>query len=182
MVRSARVILATFVLSNVAVELYGQQDSVRVLLSTLLYDKRVSPEVFFLYAGRGEYPHVLAPGTYSFIYPDSTFKKFYPDIIDALSVTWRNEKKLYTMTYLQRPEIGTVFVKSDIYSDPNLKFYLTINEIAIDGANAIVKFSTSCNCVDIQNGERINFVTSLRRKRNGWKVKKVITKRIIGCR
>lgn len=181
MLANAKLIIALFALS-MAGQLYAQEDSIKILLSRVLYDKKVFPEVFFSYSGFGEYPHVLAPGTYAFIFPDSVFEKHYPDIIKKLSTTWGSEKKLYTMTYLQRPDMGTVFVKSDIYSDPNLKFYITLNMIAVDGNKATVKFSTSCNCIDYENGKRVNLDIGLVRKRNGWKVKAVQVLRVIGCR
>jgi hypothetical protein len=169
-------------LSCVSAELQAQQDTIQLLLDRVLFNRKVFPKVFFSYAGVGEYPHVLAPGTYSYIYPDSAFKEFYPDIIRDLSVTWGNERKVYTKTYLKHPGTGTVFIKSNVNSDPNLKYYLTFSSINIEGSKANVKFFTSCNCIDYQNGRMMFFEAILDKRRDSWKVKKVKISRKEGCR
>src|SRR5262245_13353622 len=123
----------------------AQEDVLMKLVGEVFYNKKIYGKVFFDYDGVGEFPHVLAKGKYAFIYPDSNFQAYYQNVHDKLSMTWGLEKKLYTMTYLIN-DLGTVFIKSNINSDPNLKYYIMFNEIQISESEAALKFSTSCNC------------------------------------
>jgi hypothetical protein len=159
-----------------------EEDSVQQLLAKVLYSKKVYSYVFFDYVGIGESPHVLAPGKYSFIFPDSTFKRFYPEIEDDLSITWATEKKLYTKTYLRNIESGTVYIKSNINSDPNLKFYLTFNNIEMFETKAHVSFVTSCNRIDYQDGAIFMFDVHLTKRHGIWELRQVKMLRDDGCR
>lgn len=163
-------------------KLHAQEDSVQRLISHVLFSKKVYPKVFFEYSGIGPSPHILAPGKYAFVYPDSIIKRLYPDIIEDLSITWAREKKLYTKTYLRSAELGTVFIKSNINSDPNLKFYLTFSLIEISGSNAHVKFETSCNCADYNDGLIFTFDAYLSLRREKWRINQLKISQREGCR
>jgi hypothetical protein len=162
-------------------QLTAQRDSLKQVIEKVFYHKRVSTRIFFEYQGIGEKPHVLSDGEYAFIYPNSIFQKFDPEILDRLANTWGSERKLYTVTYIKKP-IGSVFIKSNVNSDPNLKFYILFQRITFLGKKAYLSFTTSCRREDADKGTVTFFEADLRAKRNKWKITRLIIREEKNCK
>lgn len=135
--------------------------------------------MFFDYDGIGNPPFVLPKGKYSLIYPDSVFCIAYPEIAYDLSMTWANERKIQTLTYIKN-DSGTVFVKSN--GDNNMRFQILFDEIRISPNDAKVRFKTSCECRGNEIGTMHFFDADLVLNGKDWEIKTLVTRDVYGCK
>ena len=150
----------------------AQQDTLRDIVKKVFYHKKVCHKVFSDYQGLGGPPHALPDGRYAFIFPDTTFQKIYPDILERLSLSWGTERKLFTITYIMEPD-GIVFIKND--TEKNQKKSILFDLISISKKEAYIIFHTYWVWeLRGENRPKEKFKCSLVNKKGQWKIKKIV--------
>lgn len=149
------------------------QDSVRDIISEVLYEKKIFEIIFFDHKGEGKWPHRLPDGKFAYIVADTTFGKFYPDIALQLAWGWGKERTLNQRTFIKKAE-GSVLLNGDLFFQRTIRLVIRIDSLKIDGSEASLDFHTTSL---LKNEEMLNRYVrvnaKLKKKKRGkdWKVK-----------
>lgn len=81
--------------------------------------------------------------------PDTTFQKFYPNIISELASGWGIERMMHTRTFI-RGETGSVLVNNSFFRDESMRLL-----ILIDSLKLTLNVRLSCFI------QQVNFFTGL---------------------
>lgn len=161
--------LAGALLFLIGINVSYSQTEPKSVIKKVFYEREVFEKIFFDYKGIGEYPIRLPDGKFAFIVPDTTFQKFYPNIISDLASGWGAERMMHTRTFI-RGETGSVLVNNSFFRDESMRLLILIDSLKIDPRRAYLVFHTTSEFFHSDMDGRYVKVTAALRKKGEWKI------------
>lgn len=147
---------------------YSQIEA-KSVIKKVFYERDVFEKIFFDYKGVGEYPIRLPDGKFAFIVPDTTFQKFYPNIISDLAFGWGAERMMHTRTFIKE-ETGSVLVNNSFFRDESMRLLILIDSLKIDSKRAFLVFHTTSEFFHSDMNGRYIKVTATLKKKKDWRI------------
>jgi hypothetical protein len=137
-----RYILVAVLLLSSYHKLSAQDDTLRQVIKTVFYERKVYDKIFIDYRLAEPYMKdfdLLPEGKYAFIYPESIFQEKFPSIMNKLYGSFYSEGKLLTVTYVKEKD-ATVFI-TDHKADSNIELLIMFEKIFFSSKKAELVFT-----------------------------------------